>query len=160
MRFLVKKEVEIKQIKLQDLTDDDQLLVQKAKEATKVSYAPYSQFFVGSAVQLSSGNIVLGSNQENSSFPSGLCAERVALFHCSQQLEIDKVNAVAVYAHSETYKVPEILVPCAGCLQVMKDIEMRQKQPIRVLMWNGGEYAYIAKSIAQFLPFHFSLDKL
>ena len=157
--YPLKKEVEIKSIDWGTLSPSDKALVEKAKEATQNSYAPYSEFYVGSAVALSNGATVLGSNQENSSFPSGLCAERVALFHCTQNLASEAVKTVAVFARSTNYNVPEMLVPCAGCLQVMKDIELRQKQPIRVLMWDGGENVYEANGIEQFLPFHFSLDK-
>jgi cytidine deaminase len=159
LRLLLKKAVEITTESLADLTTADKVLVEKAQEATQNSYAPYSEFYVGSSVQLSNGEVVLGSNQENASFPSGLCAERVALFYCGQELEKHQVDAIAVFARSNKYKVPALLVPCAGCLQVMKDIEMRQNQRIRVLMWSGGEDVYIANGIEQFLPFHFSLDK-
>ena len=140
-----------------DLAKEQQDFLKEAVFATSKSYAPYSEFYVGCAVQLASGELVHGGNQENSSFPSGLCAERVALFQCAKNLD-DKVLKIAVYAKSDKYKVPTPLVPCAGCLQVISDIRSRQKSAIEIWMYDGDQTVYMATDVDQFLPFHFTLE--
>ena len=155
----MKKNVELQPISFQSLTETDQSFLKQSLEATQKSYAPYSEFYVGCAVQLESGEVVLGANQENSSFPSGLCAERVALFQCAKDLS-DKVIRIAVCAKSERYEVPVPLVPCAGCLQVISDIRNRQKSPIEVWMWDLSDQVYVASDVSQFLPFHFELKEV
>ena len=149
--------VNIEEHKLGELTEAQQQLVEQSRQASKQSYAPYSEFHVGCAVSHADGRVILGSNQENASFPSGLCAERVALFESAKNLATNKVLEVAVYATSTKYEVPKMLVPCAGGLQVMSDLQTRQKAPIKVYMWDGGEVVYSAADIGQFLPFHFEL---
>ncbi len=155
----MKKTVNIEELKFSELTNDKQSFVTKAKEASVQSHAPYSEFHVGCSVLHQDGQIGMGSNQENASFPSGLCAERVALFDSAKNLSNNKVEEIAVYATSQKYKVPRMLVPCAGCLQVIADITTRQGSPIKIWMWDGAEDVYMASNVAQFLPFHFELDK-
>ncbi len=151
-------EVELLPCKFSDLGDSDQAFLLHAAKAKELSYAPYSTFFVGCSVELTSGQIVTGANQENSSFPSGLCAERVALFQCAKDLS-DSVQRIAITAHSDNYMVPDPLVPCAACLQVISDIRYRQQKPIEIWMWDGAESVFIAKDVDQFLPFHFELTE-
>lgn len=141
-----------------DLDKELQDFLKEAVHATSKSYAPYSEFYVGCAVQLADGELVHGANQENSSFPSGLCAERVALFQCAKDLN-NKVSKIAVYAKSSKYKVPTPLVPCAGCLQVISDIRSRQAAPIEIWMYDGDDTVYMATDVNQFLPFHFTLEE-
>lgn len=155
----MKVTVEIEEFIKAGLTKEQIGFISKAQEAADQAYAPYSQFYVGCAVLLQDGTIVQGSNQENASFPSGLCAERVALFHCAQNLADKKVKEIAVYARSTQYQVPKLLVPCAACLQVISDIQTRQKSPIKIWMWTGEEDVYLANDVGQFLPFHFELNK-
>lgn len=155
----MKKTVAIEELKYTDLADDKKLLINKAKEASGQSYAPYSRFYVGCSVLHNDAHIGKGSNQENASFPSGLCAERVALFESAKNLDVHKVKEIAVYAHSENYEVPKLLVPCAACLQVIMDIQVRQQSAIKIWMWDGGEDVYLAENANQFLPFHFELVK-
>lgn len=154
----MKKNVELKPMSFQQLSEVDRKFLEKSLEATKQSYAPYSEFYVGCAVQLEDGEIVLGANQENSSFPSGLCAERVALFQCAKDLT-NKVTRIAVCARSNKYEVPVPLVPCAGCLQVISDIRNRQKLPVEIWMWDTMDQVYMASDVHQFLPFHFELKE-
>jgi cytidine deaminase len=152
--------VKIEEHKLENLNPSAKKMVQNAKLASDSAYAPYSQFYVGCSVKLADGSMVLGSNQENASFPSGLCAERVALFECAKNLQENEVLEIAVYARSSNYKVPKLLVPCAACLQVISDIQNRQKATIKIWMWSGSEEVFLAKDVSQFLPFHFELEKL
>ena len=155
----MEKIVKITELKFNELSADKQALVAQAKVASEQSHAPYSEFYVGCSVLHQNGHIGLGSNQENASFPSGLCAERVALFESAKSLKANKVREIAVYATSTKYEVPKMLVPCAGCLQVISDIQNRQKSPIKIWMWDGAENVYMAEDVSQFLPFHSELKK-
>ena len=162
MHTLIKtleKTVKITELKFRELSEDKKAFVKLAKKASEQSHAPYSEFFVGCSVLHDNGHIGLGSNQENASFPSGLCAERVALFESSKTLNEIKVSEIAVYATSSKYIVPKMLVPCAGCLQVISDIQTRQKSPIKIWMWDGKDDVFVAEDAGQFLPFHFELKK-
>ena len=155
----MEKVVKIEEVLFESLSEDKKVLLQKSKEASEQSYAPYSEFYVGCSVLHADSKIGLGSNQENASFPSGLCAERVALFESAKTIDGNKVVEIAVYARSTKYQVPKMLVPCAGCLQVISDLQNRQKSPIKIWMWDGAENVYVAKDAGQFLPFHFELKK-
>ena len=153
----MQKVVEIEELSFSSLDESSKHFLNEAIEAHHQSYAPYSQFHVGCSVLHESGKLILGSNQENASFPSGLCAERVALFESSKSLLNDCVTKIAVYARSTKYEVPKMLVPCAACLQVMSDIEVRQKKSFEIWMWDGSEKVFKANGVGQFLPFHFEL---
>lgn len=153
----MQKVVVIEELSFSKLKDSTKQFLNNAIEAHHQSYAPYSQFYVGCSVDHQSGKIILGSNQENASFPSGLCAERVALFESSKNLLNDNVTRIAIYARSTQYEVPNMLVPCAACLQVISDIEVRQKKPIEIWMWDGSDAVFKANGVEQFLPFHFEL---
>jgi cytidine deaminase len=155
----MEKTVRIEEFLYQDLTQEEKVFLNQAVEASTQSHAPYSEFYVGCSVDHQNGKLILGSNQENASFPSGLCAERVALFESAKTLDANKVTELAVYARSTKYEVPQMLVPCAGCLQVISDIQNRQKAPIKIWMWDGGDTVYRAQDAGQFLPFHFELHK-
>ena len=155
----MEKLVSIEELKFELLNSDKKAFLLNAKSASDDSYAPYSEFHVGCSVLHKNGYIGLGSNQENASFPSGLCAERVALFESSKNLNQNKVVEIAIFAESTKYKVPKLLVPCAGCLQVISDIQVRQGSPIKIYMWDGGKEVYVASDVSQFLPFHFELNK-
>ena len=155
----MEKLVSIEELEFESLNSDKKAFLLNAKSASDDSYAPYSEFHVGCSVLHENGHIGLGSNQENASFPSGLCAERVALFESSKNLNQNKVVELAIFAESTKYKVPKLLVPCAGCLQVISDIQVRQGSPIKIYMWDGGKEVYVASDVSQFLPFHFELSK-
>ncbi|MFB1003229.1 MAG: cytidine deaminase [Bacteroidia bacterium] len=155
----MEKIVKIDELKFSELSADKKDFVRQAQVASKQSYAPYSEFHVGCSVLHADGHVGLGSNQENASFPSGLCAERVALFESAKSLDVNTVTEIAVYATSTKYKVPKMLMPCAGCLQVISDIRNRQKSPIKIWMWDGAEDVFVAEDVSQFLPFHFELIK-
>lgn len=155
----MEKLVSIEELEFESLNSDKKAFLLNAKSAMGDSYAPYSEFHVGCSVLHENGHIGLGSNQENASFPSGLCAERVALFESSKNLNQNKVVELAIFAESTKYKVPKLLVPCAGCLQVISDIQVRQGSPIKIYMWDGGKEVYVASDVSQFLPFHFELNK-
>jgi cytidine deaminase len=130
-------------------------LMQIAIEARKNAYAPYSNFQVGAAVLLDNGEIVIGNNQENAAFPSGLCAERVAIYQASARFPNVVIKKVAITATSKNYVVEKAAAPCGNCRQSMMEYEQKQNQPIEVLLM--GEIGEILKinSILDILPLAF-----
>ena len=138
-----------------ELTDADRELIDKAKDATQTSYAPFSKFCVGAAARLSDGTIVTGSNQENAAFPSSLCAERTALFYANARYPEKSVEelAIAAYAHGTFLKSP--IPPCGACRQVILGVEERYGRPIRILLF-GEEGTYVVDSIKALLPLQFT----
>ncbi len=128
-------------------------LVDAAYSATNNSYAPYSHFHVGAAVLLENDVIITGSNQENAAYPSGLCAERVALFSANTQYPDVKVLAIAIAAVTNGKQV-EMISPCGGCRQVMLEVEKRFKYPLRVLLC-GSQKIYMIENATSLLPISF-----
>ena len=143
---------------LHELSPRERLLCEAAYEATKNAYAPYSQFNVGAAVLLANGQIITGSNQENAAYPSGLCAERVALFYASSHYPGIPVEVLAVTAVTAGKQV-ERISPCGGCRQVMKEMENRYKQPVRLLLC-GREEILCLESAEDLLPLSFGESDL
>ena len=139
-----------------ELSAEEQKLLLRAQEATQKAYAPYSGFWVGAALLLADGRIFTGSNQENAAYPSGLCAERSALFGLrSNELEIPiKLMAVSARKANTTLYVPAM--PCGSCRQVMAEYENLQEQPIPVLMQAGNNQIYKCGSLGDLLPLQFS----
>jgi len=154
----ISKNCQIYEYENSELLDPEvQLLLDGALEATKRSYAPYSDFHVGAAIQLANGELVLGCNQENAAFPSGLCAERVAFFSAGVQFPGMAIEALAITIRSNSKSDEHPAAPCGGCLQVMRDVEQRQGSPIRIYLKGAGATVYEAASVATFLPFGFAL---
>lgn len=143
---------------LNELSQDEQQLVVAAKEATKTAYAPYSKFYVGAALLLEDGTIVKGSNQENGAYPSGLCAERVALFYANAQHPQLKVKAMAISTAVGGVENDQLVSPCGACRQVILQSELRQEAPIRILMSTANEVT-IVESIRSILPLGFELEE-
>ncbi len=139
-----------------DLSQDDQVLVQKAYEIAKKAYAPYSKFHVGASVLLEDGSIVLGNNQENVAFPSGTCAERTALFYAGANFPDKKIIKIVVVAKGEFADLESVLSPCGGCRQVMLESELRQETPIEVILVSQNEKTIRLKSVKDLLPFAFT----
>lgn len=133
-------------------------LVQRCLKARERSRAPYSQFQVGAALLLENNEIVLGANQENAAYPSGLCAERTALFTAGVNYPGVAIKALAV---SIPDHAPQIPFPCGGCLQVMSEYEFDQTQPMKVYLVHAeSEIAYIAEGTKHLLPFSFNESHL
>ncbi|HUH32455.1 MAG TPA: cytidine deaminase [Daejeonella sp.] len=145
---------------LSELSDQDSSLCLEAEEALLTSYSPYSEFRVGAAILLESGKIIHGSNQENVAFPSGLCAERVALFSAGAQHANDPIVAIAITASSEKFDIQNPVTPCGSCLQVLGDFEQRQNKPIRVLLYCIGKNILVNSGAGSFLPFQFIEQRL
>lgn len=142
---------------LNELSATDQKLLYAAVEVSKSAYAPYSNFHVGAAVALDNGEMVLGSNQENGAYPSGLCAERVALFAASANFPNMEMNTIAIYA-AQSEESDDQISPCGACRQVMSEYEQKQSKPLRVLLMNGNGKIWEIDSCDFFLPFAFKFN--
>jgi cytidine deaminase len=139
----------------EELNYEDIELVKRAYAISEGAYAPYSKFHVGAAVKLSSGNILSGSNQENIAFPSGLCAERVALFYAGANFPSEQVNTLCVVAKGELLDIEKLLSPCGSCRQVMVETEMRQQKNMRVILVSQNKKTIVFNSATDLLPFAF-----
>ena len=133
----------------------DQQLVTAAKAARSRAYAPYSRFQVGASVRLENGQIVEGNNQENIAYPSGLCAERVALFHAGAQFPGIAVDLICIVAKGDLMPISQLLSPCGACRQVMLESENRQNKPIRIILVNQDNRTMCIDSVQNLLPFGF-----
>ncbi|EGJ72237.1 CMP/dCMP deaminase zinc-binding [Bacteroides coprosuis DSM 18011] len=142
-----------------ELSDADQKLVLKAKDACKKSYAPYSNFAVGAAAQLANGTVVTGSNQENAAYPSGTCAERTTLFYANSEYPDQPVKTLAVAAYNQGSYLAQPIPPCGACRQVVLETEKRYKQPIRILLY-GEKEIYECQGIADLLPLSFDASAM
>ncbi len=141
-----------------DLDANDQLLLNKARTVAKNAYAPYSNFKVGAALLLDNGTIVSGNNQENAAYPSGLCAERTAVFYASAQYPSNKIKAIAVI--TDNAKQLEPVTPCGSCRQALAEYEIKFKEPIRVIMGSTSGKVFVVKSVESLLPLMFNQDHL
>ena len=144
----------IKVCQYDELSDQDKQLIDKAKEMTQHSYAPYSKFRVVAADLLANGAIVTGSNQENAAYPSGLCAERTTLFYANSQYPDQAVLTLAVAARTEQDFIDNPIPPCGACRQVILETETRYKHPVRILLY-GKKEIYLIKGIRDLLPLSF-----
>lgn len=138
-----------------ELSLEDQQLVDNAKTAFATAYAPYSGFLVGASVLLENGEIINGSNQENVAYPSGLCAERVALFYAGAKHPNVKVKTIAVSVLSKNFEVKDVISPCGACRQVMAEYEDKQEQTIKVILHSPNGQVLIANAVEDLLPFMF-----
>lgn len=142
-----------------ELTDDQRRLIEVAKEQTKFSYCPYSKFHVGAAVLLQNGEIVRGCNQENAAYPSGLCAERSALFSAGASYPNQPVLRLAIACYTDGHFTAKPQAPCGACRQVMVETEHRYNQPMEVLLY-GDKEVYAFASAADLLPLVFVSENL
>lgn len=131
-------------------------LIRQARSASKQAYAPYSGFKVGAAVMLEDDRIVVGNNQENAAYPTGLCAERVALFAASSQFPGTSFHKIAISARTNHQKPVEV-TPCGACRQAMMEYQNLQNTPLEVLMEGANGKIYRAQNVDVLLPFKFSL---
>ncbi|MGB0430907.1 MAG: cytidine deaminase [Bacteroidia bacterium] len=153
-REALKAQIELLKCEFNELTESEKLLVKNCIEAATDAYAPYSKFKVGAAALLENGKMVKGSNQENAAYPSGLCAERVALFSCGANFKEQKITHLSVYV--ESFKNEnEVPMPCGGCRQVINQSEFRQNQSIKIMLVTKNKDVYIAENSEQLLPFPF-----
>lgn len=131
-------------------------LILAARQATTTSYAPYSNFYVGACLLLTNGTLIKGSNQENGAYPSGLCAERTALFAYGSQNPDEKIECIAIAAtrnRSDFLQCP----PCGACRQVMMEYEAKQRSDIKVLFSQADGKIVMFNSVKDLMPFAFLL---
>ena len=134
-------------------------LVDLSKKQVEKAYAPYSGFYVGAAVELENGEVFAASNQENSAYPSGLCAERVAMFYANAQYPDTPVTtlAIAAFTNGEFMRLP--ISPCGGCRQVLLESETRFDKNITIILY-GTEQIFIIDNVKQMLPLCFDKNSL
>lgn len=143
-----------------ELNPIDQALCESAKEAMATSHSPYSNFKVGAAVRLNDGSVVSGSNQENVAYPSGLCAERVALFTIGANYPGKTITKMAITAFTESFKIENPVTSCGACLQTMAEFENKQNEAIEVLFYCLDGKIIKVDSIKSLMPFGFVEDRL
>ncbi len=159
------KKLEIKTVfyeygSLNELEVEDNKLMQAAVEIRKKAYAPYSKFRVGAAVLMESGIVVLGSNQENAAYPSGLCAERTAIFQAGALYPDETIKKIAISASSDLKETKTPIPPCGACRQSLLEYETKQTEPIEMFFMGASGVVYKSPSILNILPFHFDKDSL
>ncbi len=145
---------------LSDLTVEDHTLCNEAVHALEKSHSPYSKFKVGAALRLQSGRIIYGSNQENVAYPSGLCAERVALFYWGANHSDDLIESIAITAHSHDFKISSPVTPCGSCLQVLAEYEKKQDKKIKIILFCEEGPVWVVRGSESFLPFLFFEERL
>ena len=158
-----KIELKITYIELEndtELSTEERELLQKAREASDLAYSPYSNFNVGAALLLDNEIIVTGNNQENVAFPSGLCAERVAIFYAGANYPEAAIKTIAITCKSKEFSVNKPLSPCGACRQAMSEYEIRHKSIIRIILQGETGKIRIINSIADLLPFMFEAKEL
>jgi cytidine deaminase len=145
---------------VQELPNDIQSLMAQAIEVRKKAYAPYSKFRVGAALLLDNGKIILGSNQENAAYPSGLCAERVAVFQSGAIYPDAKILKMAITAASDTNQTTTPIPPCGSCRQSIAEYEIKQETPIAIYFMGEIGAVYKSDSLKNLLPFMFDKNFL
>ena len=145
---------------ISDLNADDRLLLEKAWKACDSAYAPYSKFNVGAAVLLANGEIVSGNNQENAAYPSGLCAERVAMYYASAHYPGVAMKAIAVAVKSDEVPLDEPASPCGSCRQVMAEYEYLYHTKLRIILGSPHTKIQILNGIGSLLPLTFYAEGL
>jgi len=145
---------------IDELNTEDQHLLNEARRATSNAYAPYSNFSVGAAAKLSNGKIVLGSNQENASFPVGICAERVLLGSVTSFYPGIPIETIAISYDSKLIKSDHPISPCGMCRQALQEFEGRMGKPIQLLLGGMEGKIYIINSASLLLPLAFTSEEL
>lgn len=145
---------------IDELPDEVQSLMHQAIEVRKKAYAPYSHFRVGAAILLDNGKVVLGSNQENAAYPSGLCAERVAIFQAGAIYPDAKIVQLAITAASDTNPTISPIPPCGACRQSIAEYEFKQDTPIEIYFMGESGEVYKSNSIGNLLPLSFDKTSL
>ena len=154
----ITKEIELEEFSTEELSIEYLKLLKESQKAYQNSYAPYSNFPVGAAILLENGKVVIGANQENAAYPSGLCAERVALFSCAVNHPAEKIKAIAISVQKE---LDSYAFPCGSCLQVMSEYYQRQQQPFDIILGHPKtSKVLISRGLENLLPFGFKKENL
>lgn len=145
---------------IDELNENDAWLLKKAREVTAHAYAPYSKFEVGAAARLANGEIVEGSNQENASYPVGLCAERVLLSSVASFYPNTAIETIAVSYHNNNGESNHPISPCGICRQSLLEYETRVRKPIRLILGGLEGRIYVIPSATLLLPLSFTNEDL
>jgi cytidine deaminase len=145
---------------MHELAAPDRQLVELAEASLKDAYAAYSHYRVGAALRLTNGKIFTGNNQENAAYPSGLCAERVAMFYAKSQYPDESIESVAIAAKADDFTISEAVAPCGSCRQVMAEYQNQQDKPIRVIMKGEKGPIVTVGSVGSLLPLMFHAEEL
>lgn len=140
----------------EELPNEIQSLFEKAIQAQKSAYAPYSKFRVGAAISLDNGEIILGSNQENAAYPSGLCAERVALYQAASNFPQATISKIIITASPEATGITSPITPCGACRQSIAEYEIKQDSPIEIYFMGEIGKIYKSESLKNLLPLIFN----
>jgi cytidine deaminase len=144
----------------QDLSPDDSALLAEARTITAKAYAPYSHFFVGAVAKLDNGETIAGTNQENASYPVGICAERVLLSNASMQHTGIPIHTIAISYDNSNAESDKPISPCGMCRQSLREYEERMKHPIRLILSGQSGKVYILESAGQLLPLSFGSEDM
>ena len=145
---------------IEELLPEDRRVMEDARAIARQAYAPYSKFHVGAALELEDGTIVSGSNQENVAFPSGICAERTAIYYAGSHHPDQRIVRLAVMAFSEEFRVNYPVGPCGSCRQAIAEYENKQGAPIKIIMMGETGEVRIVGSVSDLLPFAFNESAL
>ena len=143
-----------------ELPEEQQWLLNEAREVTANAYAPYSNFQVGAVARLANGEIVAGSNQENASFPVGLCAERVLLASVSSLFPRVPIDMIAISYKSDNLKSDHPISPCGICRQSLQEYESRLNHPVQLILGGMEGPVYVIDSASRLLPLAFTSEEL
>ncbi len=139
-----------------ELPQEAQKLLKAAVEAREAAYAPYSNFYVGAALLLANGEIVKGSNQENAAYPSGLCAERTAVYYAGANYPDVEIVMMAISAKAKEKETDVPIPPCGACRQALAEYEVKQAKPIEVYFRGGSGPILKSASVENLLPLLFT----
>ncbi len=145
---------------IDELSKEDAMLLNEARSATKNSYAPYSRFRVAAVAKLSNKKTVTGTNQENASFPAGICAERVLLSTASSLYPGVSIETIAITYDNENGESNRPISPCGICRQSLQEYEQRLKSPIRLVLGGMSGKIYIISKASLLMPLAFTSDEL
>ena len=145
---------------IEELQEDERWLLNEAREVTAQAYAPYSNFQVGAVAKMVNGEIITGSNQENASFPAGICAERVLLSTASSLYPGVPINTLAITYHNENGPSDSPISPCGICRQSLQEFEQRTGKAIRLILGGEKGVVYNIPHSGSLLPLAFTADKL
>lgn len=150
---------ELTELSTEELDTSQNELLNNAHSVCNNAYAPYSQFKVGATLVFDNNDRVSGSNQENVAYPSGMCAERVAIFNAGANHPNQIIKQMAIVAHAD-FKMSKSVMPCGACRQAMMEYEQRQGSPIEILLQGNNGNIFVSKSVANLLPYAFQCDEL
>lgn len=145
---------------ISELNKEDAWLLNEAREVTKQAYAPYSNFYVGAAAKLANGEIVAGTNQENASYPVGVCAERVLLGSASTLYPGVAIETMAISYHSGNGNSNQPIAPCGMCRQSLQEYENRVKRPIRLILGGLEGKIFLFEKASYLLPLGFTSESM